>query len=109
MLGFAGLALSVALSAVIQVGILAIVASRRYGPMGYAGIFWHWIAFLVMAAFAVIPPWVALSKGWMSSIPFGILGQTVIAIAFAALIYLFLTWLLGYRSLGIRRSASRSG
>jgi len=102
-LGFAGLALSVGLSAVIQVGILLVVASRRYGAMGYAWIGWHWVVFSAMATLAVLLASFVLRNDWLGFVPFGIVGRTFVALGIAAAVYLSLAWLAGYRGLGSRR------
>lgn len=102
-LGFAGLALSVALSSVLQVGILMFVAARKYGTAGYASVAGHWSGFIVVSTAAILGAQFALSAGWFSWMPFGIVGQISIAIAVAAAVYLAVTWLFGYRNLGSKR------
>lgn len=102
LLGFAGLALSVGMSAVLQVLILLLIASRRYGPMGYAAIGGHALVFAALAAISVAGASYALEREWLSFIPIGRIVQTGVALTLAAGLYLSLTWTLGYRGLGSR-------
>lgn len=105
-LGYAGLALSVGLSAVLQVGILLVVASRRYGAMGYASIAGHALVFSVIAALSVGAGYYLWSNAWLSFMPFGVVGQALAMVAVAAVLYLGATWLAGYRNLGTLRKSS---
>lgn len=105
-MGFAGLALSVACSAVIQIGLLIGWASRRYDGLPFRALAGH---FLVFAAVA----WIAVRSGmWIydlagPSLEFaGHIGHAIVTVAVAALIYLGVTWLLGYRQLGSVRTAT---
>lgn len=101
--GFAGLALSVGLSAVLQVGVLLAVAAVRYQTTGYLAIASHWFVFLATSLISVATGYYALETQWLSFVPFGIVGQAGVAVTIAAALYLGLTWTFGYRSLGSRR------
>lgn len=105
-LGFAGLALSVALSAVIQVGILLVVAHRRFGTHGHLAVAAHWLVFTATSLVAVLAGSYTLEHGWIDWAPFGIVGRACAAVAIAAGLYLLATWVFGYRSLGSRRAAT---
>ncbi len=105
-LGYAGLALSVALSAVLQIGILLSVAARKYGTTGYMTIGFHWLVFTAISVAAVFGGQYALNHGWLNGMPFGVVGRICAALGIAATMYLCVTWLVGYRNLGSRRNAS---
>ncbi len=106
-LGYAGLALSVALSSVLQVGILLIVAARKYNTTGYGIVAAHWIGFIAISVTAVLGGRFALDAGLFGWMPFGVVGRISLTLALAALFYLTVSWLLGYRNLGSRRSSRR--
>ena len=105
-LGYAGLALSVALSSLIQVVILLIVAARKYGTTGYTDIALNWLIFTSISIAAVAGGLFALDHGWFDWMPFGVVGTISLTLGIAAGGYLATTWLLGYRNLGSRRIKS---
>lgn len=105
-LGYAGLALSVALSSVLQVGVLLIVAARKYNTTGYGIVAVHWIGFILISVASVFGGRYALRAGWFDWMPFGVIGSTGASLALAAIFYLVVTWALGYRNLGSRRSST---
>jgi putative peptidoglycan lipid II flippase len=99
-MGFAGLALSVASSAVLQIGLLIAWAWRRYDGLPFRALAGHFLAFAAVA-------WLAVRSGmWFydlvsPALEFaGHIGHAIVAVGAAALIYLAVTWLLGYRQLG---------
>lgn len=104
-LGYAGLALSVALSSVIQVGILLMVAARKYGTTGYWSVAAHWLGFIAVSMLAVLGSNFAFTRGWFDWMPFGTVGRIGGTLCIAAGTYLLVTWLLGYRNLGSRRTS----
>ncbi|MEW5701873.1 MAG: murein biosynthesis integral membrane protein MurJ [Candidatus Zixiibacteriota bacterium] len=105
-LGYAGLALSVAGAATIQVGLLLLLARRRFHGLRYSPLFLHLVIFTAVSLASVgIGLWL-LRRGLLTWVPLGRLGRTVATVAIAAGLYIGTTWLLGYRQLGGRR---RSG
>jgi peptidoglycan biosynthesis protein MviN/MurJ (putative lipid II flippase) len=107
-LGYAGLALSVALSATVQICLLLILARRRFGSLPFACLGGHLLAFAAAGWLGVrIGAWFLASPA-AASIPLGQIGGTVVAVGVAAMVYLIVTWLLGYRQLGgVRRASGR--
>jgi putative peptidoglycan lipid II flippase len=106
-LGYSGLALSVSCSAMVQVSVLWLIAQRRYGPLSLVEI---GKSFLILAGAALT----SVGAGWgvwhLGSFTGGAWSRIVgisLAISIAALLYLGITWLLGYRQLGGVRIAPR--
>ena len=103
-LSFGGLALSVALSSVLQITLLWIIAVRRFGQLAILS---HIGEFLLLAGVSMV----SVGAGWLAWTQFDLpragKGQIVtaaVAILIAAVVYLGITWLVGYRDLGgIRR------
>ncbi|HUU46971.1 MAG TPA: murein biosynthesis integral membrane protein MurJ [Acidobacteriota bacterium] len=99
-LGYAGLALSVASAAVVQIGLLLFLARRRFGPLSLLPAFGHLLVFAAAGWLGVrVGVWI-LSAPFLDGIPFGTVGATVVAVGTAAIVYLLITWLLGYRQMG---------
>jgi len=107
-LGFAGLALSVAGSSIIQVVLLIVLAHRRFGSLRLIPVVGHLVMFAAIG-------WLSVRVGirlmdWIiaESIPLGGIGITLLGIGVAVLVYLLVTWLFGYRHLGSTGSFRRT-
>jgi putative peptidoglycan lipid II flippase len=101
-LGYAGLALSVALSSIIQVTALWLIAERRYGPLRLWSLARHILPILIVGVLAVAAGWAVW--GWLpfADAGWGRVSGVTISIFIAAALYLGITWLIGYRELGGR-------
>jgi len=102
-LGYAGLALSVAAAATIQVGLLVYLAHRRFGSLAYMSLTRNFAVFLAVSLAGVAGGGWLVRSGALPWIPFGRAGQTAAAVGVAAALYIGITWVLGYRQLGGRR------
>jgi putative peptidoglycan lipid II flippase len=101
-LGYAGLALSVAMSSVIQIGALWIFAQRRFGSLRLGSLVTHITPIILIAALSVGGGWATHKR---LPLPDNDLSRIIgvgIAILVAALLYLGITWAIGYRELGGR-------
>jgi peptidoglycan biosynthesis protein MviN/MurJ (putative lipid II flippase) len=103
-LGYAGLALSVSCSALVQIAVLWVIAQRRYGPLGLAEV---GKSLVVLAITALASVGAGLGVWHLGSFTGGAwsrIAGVMLAIFVAALLYLGITWLLGYRHMGgVRR------
>lgn len=106
-MGYAGLALSVAMSSVVQVGALWYIGHRRYGPLGLTSLVGHIALVFVVALLSVGAGWLLWSKVLFTSAAWGRVGGVALAIGVAAALYLGITWLIGYRDLGGMRRQRR--
>ncbi len=105
-MGFAGLALSVAISSVIQVALLWFFALHRYGPLGIVCHVLELIKLALLSLMCVGAGWWVMRQMPLSSSGIGIILHAVVGILVAAILYLGITWLLGYRHLGGARRAN---
>lgn len=107
-MGYAGLALSVALSSVIQVAALLYLGHRRYGPLGLPSIMGHITVVFAVALISVGAGWLIWTKAPFTNAGWGRVAGVALAIGVASALYLGITWLLGYRDLGGMRHQRRS-
>jgi putative peptidoglycan lipid II flippase len=106
-LGYAGLALAVAGSAVVQAGLLILLGQARHGPLRVRAVLGHCVVFAALGWLAVrIGEWMALRPS-IQGLPLGIITVTLVAIATAGLVYIATTWMFGYRHLGAEFSLRR--
>jgi putative peptidoglycan lipid II flippase len=104
-MGYAGLALSVAMSSVIQIALLWYLSHRRYGPLGLTSLAGHIGIILAVSLLSVYAGWFIWTKLLLSTAAWGRVGGIALAIVVAAALYLGITWVLGYRDLGgVRRN-----
>ncbi|MBI3873119.1 MAG: murein biosynthesis integral membrane protein MurJ [candidate division Zixibacteria bacterium] len=99
-LNFAGLALSVAGSAIIQVGLLLIFARRRFGGLGFRRLGTH---ALVFSGCSIAAVWVAHAvnqSAIISFLPVSRVIGTAVVVGVASALYIGLTWIAGYRRMG---------
>ena len=106
-MGYAGLALSVALSSVIQVSALWYIGHRRYGPLEIVTMVTHVGIVLAAALISVGAGWVIWRYLPFTGAAWGRVGGITLAILVAAALYLGITWVLGYRDLGGMRRLRR--
>jgi putative peptidoglycan lipid II flippase len=105
--GYAGLALSVAVAAAIQVGALLYLAHRRFRTKAYLSLSLHFVVFSLVSLLCVAVAGWLLRSGALQWIPLGRVGPTTVAIAVAAALYIGITWIFGYRQLGGQLRQSR--
>lgn len=99
-LGYGGLALSVSCASIVQVTILLVIAQRRYGPLGLAGLGKTFLMLTVAGFVSVSAGWGIWRLGGFGASAWSRIGGVALAILVAALLYLGITWLLGYRQIG---------
>jgi putative peptidoglycan lipid II flippase len=116
-LGYSGLALSVSCSAIVQIVILWSIAQRRYGPLGLLELGRSFLILAGAALMSVGAGWGAWHLGSFTGGAWSRITGVALAISVAALLYLGITWLLGYRHMGgirikprwIHRAGSSNG
>ncbi|MEW5876213.1 MAG: murein biosynthesis integral membrane protein MurJ [Candidatus Zixiibacteriota bacterium] len=105
--GYRGLALSVAGSAILQLSVLWILARRKYGALSLGTILGNAAAISAISAISVGAVWLPLRSLYADTASWARVALVGSAIAVAALIYIGITWMAGFRDLGgIRRRRS---
>ncbi|MBI5866712.1 MAG: murein biosynthesis integral membrane protein MurJ [candidate division Zixibacteria bacterium] len=99
-LGYGGLALSVSCAAIVQITVLLVIAQRRYGPLGLFDLGKSLLTLTVVGLGCVGAGWGAWHFGGFGTSAWSRIGGLALAIFIAALLYLGITWLLGYRQIG---------
>ncbi|GAB4319402.1 MAG: murein biosynthesis integral membrane protein MurJ [Candidatus Zixiibacteriota bacterium] len=108
-MGFGGLALSVAISSVIQITLLWIVATHRYGSVGVLSHLIEWIKLAGLSLVCVAAGWWAMNHISVLPTGMGLIIKAGTGILVAAVLYLGITWMFGYRNLGGARRVTTSG
>lgn len=99
-LGYAGLALSVSCSAIVQITVLWFIAQRRYGPLGLVKFGQTFLTLAIVASISVGAGLGVWNLGSFTGRAWLRIAGIALAIFVAGLLYLGITWLLGYRQLG---------
>lgn len=102
--GYAGLALSVAGSAIVQLTLLWILAVRKFGGLRIGTILTQAALLLVIAGATVGGVALVLKRYLADSVSWERAALVAAAVGISALLYIGLSWLAGFRQLGgIRR------